>query len=390
MNNAEERVSDAERWKALQDYIGFDERDASRLRRLGAYVSDSFEEVVDAFHAAIQKSDRAQAAFPGGAPQVARQRVMLRRWLSELFDGRYGDDYFARRRRIGRVHVRIGLDQELMFGGMNIIRTELHRALERRANASGHEEGGHAALDRLLDLELAVMLDTYQESQRVLLARSERLSTIGQLAANIGHELRNPLAVIETSLHLWRRAESPDIASKHLERVAAQVRLCGEIIDDLVAMAQDYPPHRQAVPVESLVQQALSSTPFDEGITFRIRVPEGFPPLWVDGSQMRQVLVNLLTNAGQAVGADGRIELSARVIGAGVELRVCDDGPGFAADLIDRAFEPLVTSKRSGIGLGLALCRRIVDNHGGRIEANNRPEGGAELTIRLPHRPEAE
>lgn len=373
----------------LFDYVGFDARDAELLVRLAPVLRPAFGGIVDDFYAALEGNERARAVFRGGTPQIERQKHRLAEWLEGLVGGVYDADYFERRARIGRVHVQIELDQRFMFGAMNLIRAGLHRALDASTNDLDEEarRRGHGALDRICDVELAIMLETYRERYVERQRANERLATIGQLAASIGHELRNPLAVMETSVHLLRRRVSDEGARRHFDKITQQIGVSSAIIEDLLALARDRPPHREPVELASLVQDAIEGLPPTPGVEVRVRLPEGLPALWLDRTQLRQLLVNLIGNAAQAIQGAGQgctVTIVGEVEADALQLSVTDDGPGFAPEIRARLFEALATTRRSGAGLGLALCRRIAEKHGGTIAAEDPPGGGARIVVTIP------
>ncbi|MPN18854.1 Sensor protein ZraS [bioreactor metagenome] len=121
-------------------------------------------------------------------------------------------------------------------------------------------------------------------------------------------------------------------------------------------------------------------------VHFDSRLGEGLPQVCGDATQLRQIIHNLLRNAEDALEgrADGRVEIVTEVAGRGVRLRITDNGPGFPVELLPRIFEPYVTTKARGTGLGLPIVRKIVDEHQGSIEISNAPAGGARIDIRLP------
>ncbi len=382
-----ERLDDDAFIRGLRTYVGLDADDATRLRAIGPTLEPSFPGVVDAFYSAIEADPQALAVF-ANREQIVRQKRSLTTWLRELFGGVYDGDYFRHRAAIGRVHVRINLNQRFMFASMNVVRRGLHAAFRAVPSKPVPAELGHAALDRILDLELAVMLETYREAYDARLRTHERLATIGQLAATIGHELRNPLGVIESSLHLLKRrgADEDPRAAKHLERIQTQVSLSNAIIGDLLALARDRAPERAPTDIRAVIREAVAELPL-LGARLELELPSDLPLVSVDAGQMRQMVSNLVTNAFQSVGATGRtgrVSVRASVREAELVLEVEDEGAGFDAAVQARLFEALFTTKPRGVGLGLALCKRIADKHGGTITAARRSEGGALFTVCIP------
>lgn len=381
------RMAHAGMMRELFEYVGWSDEDATLLARLAPVLRPAFPGIVDEFYDAVERNENARAVFRGGKPQIERQKHRLAEWLEGIVGGVYDEAYFERRARIGRVHVQIELDQRFMFSAMNLIRAGLHRALDDWSEGTYEEKRrAHVAIDRICDVELAIMLETYRERYVERQRANERLATIGQLAASIGHELRNPLAVMETSVHLLRRKISDESARRHFDKIAHQIGLSGAIIEDLLALARDRPPYREPVAMAELVREARESIAA-LAVDVIADVPESMPTVWVDRTQLRQVLVNLIANATQAIASTGRgtrIVVAARVEDGALVLSVTDDGPGFAKEVRERLFQPLVTTRRSGAGLGLALCHRIVEKHGGTIEAEDPPGGGARIVIRIP------
>jgi len=372
----------------LQDliqYVQFSADDAAVLGQMAPLLEPAFPAIVEHFYEAIHRTPSALQVFRGGAPQIERQKGMLLVWLQGLLGGVYDADYYERRARIGRTHVRIELDQRYMFAAMNIIRRELHGALS--ASALEHElrRRGHIAIDKICDLELAIMLETYREESDAKLQQVERLATVGQVAASIGHELRNPLAVMQTSVILLgrRTSEEPKV-QRHLKKLGDQIDLCSAIISDLLELARDRPPERHRCNLVELVGEAVGEVPRPDAVTVDFDRPASVEPVMVDGGQIRQLVVNLVLNAVQAVGSSGEVGIKIEDEEAWVSLIVEDSGAGIPADVRRRLFEPLFTTRSSGTGLGLALCRRVTEKHGGIIEASNRELGGARFIVKLP------
>ena len=377
-----------ELFRELSNDLGFGPARHALLARAKPLIEAHVGHVVDSFYVVIAATPTQRAVFED-QEQIERQQVHLRDWLLTIFDGVYDEAYVERRVRIGHAHVRIRLPQRYMVSMMNVLRRELQRVVAVEAPAAGWSAEDVAslrvALDQILDIELAVMLETYREDHESRMRSKERLASLGQLAASIGHELRNPLAVIDSSTHLIARRADDERVTKHVGRIREQVVRSNHIITDLLELARDRPPQREEVQARQLVEGGLSGLA-REGIALEVVVArEGLVD--VDESQLRQVVFNLVQNALQAATSHVRVEVSADE--GALRLEVVDDGPGFTREVKANLFEPLFTTKTKGIGLGLWLCRRIVEKHGGRLEASQVPGGGARFELLVPPRPSA-
>ncbi len=368
----------------LKRYVDWGPEDEAALRDLHALAAPLFPAVAGTFYDRILAHDGARRAL-GGESRVGHLKTTLTLWLDQLLAGPWDEEYFLARCRIGRVHVRIDLPQHYMFGAMNVVRRELnqivdHHYLDRpRALAAARR-----AVGRILDLELAVMLETYREDLLARQARVERLSTFGQLVGSIGHELRNPLGVIETSLFLLRQRAPDGRSGKHLDRIGEQLKLANGIIDGLLDLIRDRPLSRTPVSLAEVVAGAAGAVTFPPEVRFSAEGLEGLPAVEGDALQLRQVLVNLLQNAVHAASPRGEVRVAGGREGDAVALAVEDSGPGVDQATARRLFEPLITTKAHGIGLGLALVKRIVERHGGGVRYEPRPGGGARFLVRFP------
>ncbi len=380
----------------LARYVGFTEEHAHALAAIKPRLEAAFPGIVDRFYDAIMANPHALAVFTGGRPQIERQKTFLAAWLQGLFSGRYDAEYLRTRARIGRTHVRIRLDQRYVIAAMNIVRHGLHEAV-RISSEHGQRSApfpvavslAHQAIDKICDIELAIMLQSYAEDYAQRIRDNERLATLGQLAGFVGHELRNPLAVMETSLHLLRKRLPPEDAglARHSQRLGEQLTICANILSSLLDLARDRPVERAEVAVGPALAAALDSMQLDPSLTVTLRLSEELPPARVDEKQLRQVLVNLVSNAAEAVADQREKCVAVQVLRDGdtLVLTVDDSGPGIAEELRTRLFEPLATTRPKGLGLGLALCRRIVEKHGGDIRALRSELGGARFELRFPH-----
>src|SRR5438132_4937739 len=220
---------------------------------------------------------------------------------------------------------------------------------------------------------------------RARLAQSEKLATLGQLAAAVAHEVRSPLAVIRSAAQGLAESLSPEDADarRAYSFITAEIDRLGSVVNSLLAFARPLQVHVEPVVVHDLFDRALLLAHGElAGKELRVRRHEaaGLPALRADGDLICQVLLGLLSNAAEAAPTGGEVALGARAADGFVELAVADSGPGVPADLRARIFEPFFTTRPRGTGLGLAVARQIVEAHGGRIDVGEETGGGARFT----------
>jgi two-component system sensor histidine kinase HydH len=229
----------------------------------------------------------------------------------------------------------------------------------------------------------------YQELQESFeqIKRADRLSAVGQLAAGLAHELRNPLGSIAGAADILEREPgSEERRREFLGIIRKESRRLDRLLTNLLDFARPRQPRIQAVSIHQIVNQVValtSHTAQRQGIRIDVDAPP-LAPLRGDPEQLQQVILNLTLNAIQAMPGGGRITLSARREGASFAIRVTDEGEGIPAENLDRIFDPFYTTKESGTGLGLAVAHQIVTQHGGRIEVARNPNRGVTFTVRLP------
>ncbi len=374
-------------------YVGFDESSTAALREARVLVAPHFGPIIDDFYATIEAHPDARAAITGGSAQIARLKQSLLRWIDELFTGPHDEAYFERRLRIGRVHVRIDLPQMYMLTAMDRIRVQTVAALRGAPELSEERlRRMLTAIHQILDIELAIMLESYRDDLLTKNRTAERLATIGQFAAGIGHELRNPLGVVESSAYLvTRRLEQLSVADpgiqRHMEKIVTEVQRSGRTINDLLELARNRPPKRRAVDTREFVLQSIAAAHLPPGVAVTVEVPDGVP-LDADPDQLGRVVTNLLINAGQAMNGSGDVWIDAQRTAAATAIRVRDQGPGVPPELREQVFQALFTTKAKGSGLGLALCRRIAESHGGTVVLEP-SESGAVFRLTIPNQPPA-
>jgi len=243
---------------------------------------------------------------------------------------------------------------------------------------------------RLEELEhTTAELTTAQEQ----LIRSARLAAVGRLSAGVAHEIGNPLAAIRGLLDLMQTGDlSPDEEKEFISRIERESERIHHTIRDLLDFSRSEPSQQGRIESSADIAEVVSDTVklIDRQSRFRdieiaLGLDEGLPRVRGDHERLRQLLLNLLFNAADALSGKGRIEVRARNGDGAVELVVADDGPGIDRAILDQVFDPFVTTKApgQGTGLGLAVCYTIVERLGGTIEAANLPQGGAAFEVRL-------
>jgi signal transduction histidine kinase len=230
-----------------------------------------------------------------------------------------------------------------------------------------------------------------QRTQYTQLAlRTEKLSALGRLAAGVAHEINNPLAAIllyTSNLHKKASADGP--FKEGLGVIMRETKRCKEIIQGLLEFSRANEVNRKQCNVNEIIERSIGIL----GNEFRLRFiditkklsPE-IPDTLLDGNQIEQVFVNLLLNAAQAIDKNGTISVESLMDIARENLIIhfSDDGPGIAAESIDKIFDPFFSTKTGGTGLGLAVSYGIIENHQGGLSVKNLPDKGTRFTIKLP------
>ena len=231
-----------------------------------------------------------------------------------------------------------------------------------------------------------------KEAQENLL-KSQRLAVIGEAAAMVGHDLRNPLQAIVNTLYLAQKkmgSSSNKELRELLNTISEQVEYMNKIVSDLQDYSRPVKPKLVKKDLQSLLNETLSAVRVPENVKLSVEI-EGdmdFPKLMVDAQLMKRVFINLITNAIQAMPQGGQITVKASEAGGTVSISFQDTGVGISEENLSRMFQPLFTTKAKGQGLGLAVCKRLVEAHEGRITVESTKGSGATFTIEIPSKSE--
>lgn len=385
----------------LKRQVGFDASDAEALASLSEPLSPFLAEIIDQLHEKIVQDPRARATLENGPNTSRRLRQVLLAWLDELFCGSYDERYYLQRCDIGRSHVRAGLPQHCMFTAMSVVRQALGEKISAINPGEAAERIG--ALGKILDIDLAIINKTYCDDlvthiEEVKHAQYERrlsesahLATIGELAASLAHEIKNPLAGLSGAFQIL--GAGLDTGHPHQEIIGEALRQIDRLdaaVKDLLVYAKPRPPSVTKVDLNKLLERALilfRQEPAFRDVRVRCEGLNGEHVAAVDEVQMQQVISNLMINAAHACEQGGAIRCRISRLESSLRIVIEDDGNGMPPEVLSRIFEPFFTTKSRGTGLGLPICQRIVEAHGGTIDIASEVGVGTRVTVEVPSQP---
>jgi PAS domain S-box-containing protein len=239
----------------------------------------------------------------------------------------------------------------------------------------------------------------YQQVQAEL-AHANRVATMGQLAASIAHEVKQPIAAVVTNAQAglgWLDAQTPNLEAirQTFGYIVSDGMRAGDVVDRIRALIKKAPPRKEALAINEAVLEVMALTRGEvvrNGILVRTQLAEGLPPIQADRVQLQQVILNLIINAVEAMKGvgEGSRELlisTGRNASNSVLVSLRDSGPGLNPNAGERLFQAFYTTKAEGMGMGLAICRSIIEAHGGRMWAGANESRGAVFQFTLPLEP---
>lgn len=255
-----------------------------------------------------------------------------------------------------------------------------------------NDTGIFDAEGRLVEIQAVGRDITERRLAEETLRQSEKMAAMGSLLAGVAHELNNPLAIVLGYAGMLRDMGGDDATRRRAEEIHRAAERCARIVKSFLAMARSRPAERVAVDLAEVLRDALELAAYglrSHGVEVAMDAPASLPPVLADRDQIHQVMMNLILNAQQAMtGVEGARRLSIRLWAQGgrVVVTLADTGPGIDPAVQPRLFDPFFTTKPQGMGtgIGLSVCQRIVQAHGGTIRLEPGEAGGAVATVELP------
>lgn len=239
------------------------------------------------------------------------------------------------------------------------------------------------------ELETKVQERTKQllEAQEEIV-RKEKLAVLGQVAGSVGHELRNPLGVMNNAVYFLQAVlpDADDRVKEYLNIIKSEIASSERIVSDLLDSVRTKPPRPETVGVAELIGQTLLKCDVPPTVSVKLDIPETLPPLWGDAMQIHQVLRNLISNGVEAMPEGGTLEIRAVAedTAKNVAISVRDSGTGMTTEQLGKLFQPLYTTKARGIGLGLVVVKNLTQANGGTVEVRSEAGKGSLFLVTLP------
>lgn len=238
-------------------------------------------------------------------------------------------------------------------------------------------------------LEKAIEKKTHEmEDLMEKMIRQEKLAAIGKISGSIAHELRNPLGAVKQSAYYLKLKlkHMPDKIAKHLTLIEDELSVADKVIDDLMEMTRVKSANKEYAKLKDIINESIERVKIKDGIEIKQNLAKEAQYVVADVIQLRQVFVNLINNSNQAFTDKGIINISSSKQQDNniIEVEVADNGPGIPTDFMEKVFEPLYTTKAKGTGLGLNICKQIIEKHGGDIKILSEVNMGTKVRFTIP------
>ena len=366
----------------------FSDDDAALLAELAPAVEPHTQALVERFYSHLEATPALRPLLADAAV-VTRLKKLQAQYLKSLFAGDYGESYAETRRQIGWTHERIGLEPQWHLGTYGLY-MELLLPLVHQHFRSDPKKASRAsvALSKLVILDMQLALDAYYETRhRKGVQKAEQLAAVGELAASIAHEVRNPLAGMKGALEVLRTELALKANQEVVDELLAQITRLENLVRDLLTFARPTALTVKPCGLHDMLDRLLRNYQDgadSAGITIQRIYGPGTATIEADPQQLEQVFLNLVHNAFQAMEHGGTLTVATEAGPGQIRVSFHDTGRGIPAVELQRVFQPFYTTKHRGSGLGLPIVKKIVQAHGGAIEIASEPGKGTTVTLALP------
>ncbi|MEJ2200207.1 MAG: ATP-binding protein, partial [Desulfuromonadaceae bacterium] len=268
-----------------------------------------------------------------------------------------------------------------------VIRQIKKGRFDRRIPVESNDELGELASSFN---QMTSMIEHHRKMEATL-AQQGKMASMGVLSSGVAHEINNPLGVIlGYASYLEGKMAEDDPFYKYIHEIKRESKRCKKIVQDLLNYARTPKPTLAETDLHELLHQivdfAANHTEMHHVVVHK-EFADQLPPVWVDGDQIRQVVINLILNAGAAMSKGGQLWVRTALVEDEIHIEFCDNGSGISEENMERIFEPFFTTKAKGTGLGLAITKQLIEQHQGKISLQSRLGVGTTVRIQLPLRP---
>jgi len=367
----------------------FTEIDARLLTELADVFDQHLDQVLDRFYEYL-RSDEEFRPLLAGEGVLEQLKAVQRDYLKSLVSGDYGEDYVAKRLKVGEVHERLELAPDWYLGTHGLFLELLFPLIQMRfADDPRRAMQAGAALSKLMIVDMQVLLDAYYGKQRKqAVERTEQLAAVGELAASIAHEVRNPLAGMKGALEVLRKELAVKPSNLEIvDELLAQIVRLEQLVRDLLTFARPRALSLELFDLHELLDRILR-TYKEQADRLGVTVERIYGPstghMHADPRQMEQVFLNLIYNALQSMDGGGTLTVSTRAEESNIVITLSDTGKGIPETDMPKILQPFFTTKHRGSGLGLPIVKKVSEAHGGSIEIVSVVGQGTTVTVSIP------
>jgi signal transduction histidine kinase len=373
-------------YQDYQSYVGWVAADEDHVRAAASVLQPHLAPLIDDFYAEIARHAETRKVIEGGQTTLERLKATLLQWLQELLAGPYDREYVARRWQVGKRHIEVGLAQVSVSTAVARLRAGLVETLSRYW--PGEREGlvpAILSLNKLLDLDLTIIENAYQTEYLAQVRQNEQLARVGQVAASVGHELREPLNVLKTSAYYLRHASNPAPAKRteHFQRIASSMAVAEQILMELSDFARTPVPQVGPFPVVACVDEALEQARLRDNILLSRYFPHSLPLALGDRTQIRNAFVRLIRRARDGMRDGGQLSIRGQDAVGGVEVVFEDTGLGMSRETLAALVAPLSWDSVRVLGMNLAMARAMLDVNAAGLRGDCISGKGCQMTVTL-------